>query len=408
MFLTLKPNVYMVRGKCKACIYDFNTYKLYHLENYVADILSKLINSDELTVEVMDCEDMINEFIMNELLEWSDNKRIDDINELNVKNNKIDFAWIEVTTKCNLFCVHCYDMASPFETHIMEPEVYKKVCNFIKQNEIKRIQFIGGEPLLGGEALKNMIYKIKADVEFIEVFTNATMIDGAWASFFAENNIHVAVSVYSYRADEHDRVTSVKGSHMRTNKGIRYLVEYGVKYRVCNVLIKNIRIGECNTELYKINEQKDVVRMIGRANRHLLSRELLLKKVITRERFSMPLNLKLTRNILSGHNCFGHKLYIATNGDVYPCVMERRWKYGNIDEEYQKTLECVQAQKVEGSKEEIDGCKICEFRYTCFDCRPDSLDNDLFAKPWYCSYHPENGIWEDLNVFVDKLLKNLE
>jgi hypothetical protein len=42
-------------------------------------------------------------------------------------------------------------------------------------------------------------------------------------------------------------------------------------------------------------------------------------------------------------------------------------------------------------------------RYTCFDCRPDVIGENLYQKPWFCSYDPYTGQWQDLKVMFDKL-----
>ncbi len=47
-------------------------------------------------------------------------------------------------------------------------------------------------------------------------------------------------------------------------------------------------------------------------------------------------------------------------------------------------------------KDQIDTCKVCEFRYMCTDCRV-FIENsdDLYSKPSKCNYNPYTGIWEN-------------
>ena len=78
--------------------------------------------------------------------------------------------------------------------------------------------------------------------------------------------------------------------------------------------------------------------MTGRADFQLLSRELIKQKIITESTFSTPLNPRVSSRLIQGHNCFGHKIYISSIGEVYPCVMERRWSYGNLFNDFEKTL----------------------------------------------------------------------
>jgi len=82
--------------------------------------------------------------------------------------------------------------------------------------------------------------------------------------------------------------------------------------------------------------------------------------------------------------------------------MERRFVHGNlrdkgISEILNKDICCL-------SKDEVDVCKLCEYRYICSDCRPDSNGREVYAKPWYCSYDPLRGAWLDLEVFYKSFL----
>ena len=77
----------------------------------------------------------------------------------------------------------------------MNFDQFEKVHKFIVDNSIRKIQFIGGEPLILGDLLKEMIRSIRKDVDFLEVFTNATLLTDEWADFFAENKVHIAASV---------------------------------------------------------------------------------------------------------------------------------------------------------------------------------------------------------------------
>ena len=47
--------------------------------------------------------------------------------------------------------------------------------------------------------------------------------------------IHVAMSIYSYDAKEHDKVTLQKGSHDRTVHAVELLKEYDIPHRIATV-----------------------------------------------------------------------------------------------------------------------------------------------------------------------------
>ncbi|MBS1600613.1 MAG: grasp-with-spasm system SPASM domain peptide maturase [Bacteroidetes bacterium] len=47
-------------------------------------------------------------------------------------------------------------------------------------------------------------------------------------------------------------------------------------------------------------------------------------------------------------------------------------------------------------KDQISVCKVCEFRYSCTDCRAFTNDStDMYGKPAKCGYDPYTGKWKD-------------
>ena len=111
-------------------------------------------------------------------------------------------------------------------------------------------------------------------------------------------------------------------------------------------------------------------------------------------------NAAFCRRLVTGHNCFDSRIYISADLDIYPCVMERRFKHWNIAE-CQDIILNESIRKL--NKDHIEECNECEFRYACFDCRPNSLSGKMYEKPWYCTYDPQKGTWKDVEKFVADL-----
>lgn len=398
----LEDNVYIVKGYENACIYDLNTFSLYHINSYLYDWITCLIEEkSENTTEYTPSEkSMLLQLVERKILVDIDVRKPPRKNSKNIP--KIEFAWIEVTTKCNLKCIHCYDESSIVCTQKMSLEDYKLVINELKSIGVKKVQLIGGEPFIIGDSLKSMLSLACENFENVEIFTNGTLLNNDWADFIKNNGIKVALSVYSYNAAEHDKITGHIGSHKLTNNAIRLLHAKGIKYRVCNVLMNGLSLGEKNTELYDLSNTKDIVRLAGRADMSLLSKELIRKKLITKESFSYKLNPSLFHKLRTEHNCFGSKLYISADMEVYPCVMERRISHGNLKNSNLNNL--LKEFIFLLGKDNINECKDCEYRYACFDCRSNSLSNNIYEKPWYCTYDPYLGEWKDPEQFINNLL----
>lgn len=402
-YYILNDNVYIVGGSAKGCIYDFNNSRLFSVNKALLDKLIK-INSEGMVADSVDGEflNTLDNLMKNKIVIMSDKFRETNINELKKNNSKCNFAWIEITEKCNLRCKHCYNESGKKCEKKMEEEEFYNVIDILKENGISKIQITGGEPFMNKNRLKKMLDYAVSKFSYIEIFTNGTLISDDWFEYLKKNNIHLALSVYSYNHQMHDKVTGVKGSFEKTNRTIEKLKMNDIPYRVCNVLMRGIEVGEKNNDFYTLSMDRDVVRLTGRANINLLSSELIKKRLITIDTFRKPIKKEFCSRLISGHNCFNNKIYISSDLNVFPCVMERRMKHCSL-----KSKKLILNDKIcKLTKDNINKCSECEYRYACFDCRPNSISKEIYEKPWYCTYNPLKGEWLDENEFIEKI--NLE
>ncbi len=208
-------------------------------------------------------------------------------------------------------------------------------------------------------------------------------------------------TLFSYSPADHDNVTMCPGSHQKTHQAIQYLKDANSKYFVTCVRMNGVEIKNKQTDLYDLDKRSDVVRNCGRADLSLLNKELIRKKLITKKRFSKPLLPTISKILVSGHNCFSSNIYISHNLHVYPCPMERKIHYGSLKN---NNLSSIIKDSPVINKNVIRVCKDCEYRYACIDCRPDRLENDIYAKPWHCSYDPYNGKWLPHDEFINAII----
>ncbi len=400
MYYTLNDNVYIVEGKCRSCIYDLNESRLFSINKNLSDKLiaineNKLLKSeiDNELKNVLDC------LLKNGLIKYSKIHSSNNIKEIAIENTNCKFGWIEITNKCNLKCKHCYNESDENRNLTMQLDDFYQIIDCLSKMGVPKIQITGGEPFLVKENLRKMLDYSVGKFSCIEIFTNGTLITDEWFEYFQQNNIRIALSVYSYIEQMHDSVTGVKDSFKRTNNTIKELKKHNVHYRVCNVLMNGIELGNKNTDLYTLNKEKDVVRVTGRASLDLLNDDLIRKRLITKKTFQKPITKSFCKRLISGHNCFNDKIYISANLDVFPCVMERRVKHGSFRGNKLNLVNDI--RKI--TKDKINSCSECEYRCACFDCRPNSLDKELNEKPWYCTYNPETGEWMDEDEFIQTI-----
>lgn len=399
----LKDNVYFVKGIKGATIYDLNTCILYHLNENARILLEKTLNCNKCALTAEETH-FISSLRDKDLItnEYNQPQKITELKS----NQRIDFVWIEITTGCNLRCIHCYEEASISKVRIMNYLDFCHIVDELVENKISKLQIIGGEPFILGEDLKNYLDYCVGKFDYLEIFTNGTLLNTDWILYLKENNIHISLSVYSYIESEHNRITRDQTSFRKTNDTIQKLHELGVKYRVKNVLMANLDQGERNTDLYRLSYKHDVVRMAGRADFSLLDKDLIKKKLITFETFTRKLDTNLLKRSINGHNCFSRRLYFSVDSEVFPCVMERRISHGNLKNASLKDI--IKPDIIHFGKDHIKECSDCEFRFSCFDCRPDAIEEDIAAKPWYCTYDPYETVWQDPDEFISQLFNKTD
>ena len=139
---------------------------------------------------------------------------------------------IEVTRRCNLSCVHCYNNLPLNDQEARHAELtYEGHCWLIDEMEEQGclwLLYTGGEIFVRRDFLDIYSYAKKAGF-LITLFTNATLITPQIAEYLALwTPFSVEVSLYGCTAATHDRVTGVAGSFDKTLRGVRLLMEAGL------------------------------------------------------------------------------------------------------------------------------------------------------------------------------------
>lgn len=287
MFYSLNEDVYLVEGISNDAIYNLVDGNLYQINKNDSNRIKSIIAKDITYSFSPDQKQIIKQLSDKNIIWITEGKNIQCIKNFKI-NPKYNFAWIEVCNNCNLKCKHCYNNSSALRNSFMSLEDFKKVCFELHQLDIKKIQIIGGEPFCNPQIMQMLEYASSV-FSFIEIFTNGTLITEDICSFIKDKEIKIAVSIYSYIPNEHDKITMVSGSFNKTYKLLNNLKTLGIKYRVATVHMKDHCLGNRNGEPFVLNPVKDVIRLSGRANVSLLTPELLKRKLITRESFKINL-----------------------------------------------------------------------------------------------------------------------
>ena len=107
MVYALNDDVYIVNGKAKSCIYDFNSSKLYSINGALSQELN-LVNMGKTRIGSINKElkTIFDQLMQLGILINTDKPVERKINEIALQDRGLTFAWIEITSKCNLRCKH--------------------------------------------------------------------------------------------------------------------------------------------------------------------------------------------------------------------------------------------------------------------------------------------------------------
>ena len=145
-------------------------------------------------------------------------------------------AHLDVTYRCNERCVHCYlDHDDHGEMTLAEMQ------DLLNQLADAGVLFL---TLSGGEVLMRMdffdILSHARQLRFcVKIKTNGFMIRDKEADHMRDLGVQeIRISVYSHRADVHDRITKLPGSLKRSIAAIRLLKSRGLNVVIGNVLMR--------------------------------------------------------------------------------------------------------------------------------------------------------------------------
>ena len=143
---------------------------------------------------------------------------------------------VDLTYRCNERCEHCY---LDHEDH--GELTFAEICSVLDQLAAAGTLFLtlsGGEALLRRDFFDILAYA--RSLQFcVRVKTNGVLVRAEQAERLRALGVHeVQVSLYSHRAEVHDRITKLPGSFARSVEGIAAMKAHGLRVVVANVLMK--------------------------------------------------------------------------------------------------------------------------------------------------------------------------
>jgi MoaA/NifB/PqqE/SkfB family radical SAM enzyme len=220
------------------------------------------------------------------------------------------FLWLDLTRKCQLECVQCYNASGPDGTHgTMTHDGWKAVLDQAANVGVPGVQFTGGEVTMHPDAPGLVDHALSLGLS-VEVYSNLVHVTDEWWALLRREGLKLATSYYSDRPAQHNAMTA-RPSHRRTRENIIKAVQLGIPLRVGLVVGDDAqRADEAEQELRALGVadiRRDHVRAFGRGSNG-----------------AAP-----DMGGLCGR-CGDGRAAIGPNGDVSPCVFSGAWSVGNV------------------------------------------------------------------------------
>ncbi|HEY2730549.1 MAG TPA: radical SAM protein [Polyangia bacterium] len=256
-------------------------------------------------------------------------------------------ASIEITLRCNIRCLHCYnfDRDEPrpaCEKPELSTEEILRVMGDLRDAGCLFLMLTGGE-ILSHPDLFQLLDRARELNLAVQLLTNGTMLRPGIAARIAsyENLQGVSVSLYGATAEVHDGVTQMPGSFRRTWEGVQRLRHVGVAVRLKFILMKQnaheaeaMRAQAAERGFHYLMDLTITSRHDGTHG----SLETRIDRSTLEQLYRGPLRELGRRDAIEPTeesfpcNCARGNVAITATGDVQPCI-SLPWAAGNIREQ---------------------------------------------------------------------------
>ena len=136
---------------------------------------------------------------------------------------------IEVTRRCPLACVHCYNNLAMSDSAARRSELtleeHRRILDEIAEAGCVWLLYTGGEPFARRD-FPDIYIHAKRRGMLVTIFTNGTLITRKVADLLAEwRPFTVEITLYGRTRETYERITGRPGSFDRCMRGIRLLLE---------------------------------------------------------------------------------------------------------------------------------------------------------------------------------------
>lgn len=160
-----------------------------------------------------------------------------DLEEYAAKNRIPVAGSIEITTRCNLKCKHCYLGSTHQSKGDISEEKWLMYIDEIIQSGCIWLSLTGGDPFLSHN-FQSVYQKLQDEGAIVTVLSNGTTLTEDRLSMLQEMPPNkVEVSIYGYSEKVYESVTGVAGSYKKFRRGVEALLDRGIRVELKGILL---------------------------------------------------------------------------------------------------------------------------------------------------------------------------
>jgi len=294
----------------------------------------------------------------------------------------LESAQIEITNKCNLSCVHCFNNSgNPYPNELTTPEILS-LLDTLSSMGVYHVTITGGEPLTHPD-LFTIVEHARKEPMSVNIFTNGTLITEDIVRKFKKVGINrFNISIDSLDESIHDTFRGKKGVLKKTLKAVHLLKKAGFSIKISVSLSQWNKEGIADVLKYcKENNLQGVeilpVIYSGRGVKGLaVSPEeyycaLVERFTYMKEEFPEGI-LKIHEKMEEGCDIARNSIGIKADGTILACPgCDKDMGLGNVRDtnvkklwEEDETLEVIRSTKAKNDAE----CAHCRWVAFCEGC----------------------------------------
>jgi radical SAM protein with 4Fe4S-binding SPASM domain len=310
---------------------------------------------------------------------------------------------IELTSRCNERCVHCY-IPHENKLHCIEDNLFYSALDQCGEMGVLSMALTGGEPMCHPHFI-DYLRKIREYDFAVAILSNLTLLNDAIIDVMkGMRSISIQVSLYSMKPEVHDSITQLPGSFYKTKDAILRLIENDIPLRIsCPTMKQNkndyIEVLEWAHE-HKVKATTDYIMMarydhttgnldnrlslkeVGEIIGAIIENDGDYQKEILKPGFSEQENRDRSNDIVC--SVCVDAICMVANGNVYPCAGWQDYICGNLKETTLREVweNSPRVQYLRNlRKKNFPKCLDCEDRGFCAMCmvRNANENNEISA-----------------------------